>query len=147
MRGFDHRHSRDVEQPPGACLVLRTEEYLAMGGFDTDMSLFFNDVDLCRRLRSRGRRIRYLSEVEVMHHEGASTRAQRADRRNMLWMQNRAAYYRKNHGPLAERWLRVVLGLWALECRLRIRLGPRESSAKRAALAELDGFVEECARA
>ena len=147
MRGFDHRHGRDVEQPPGACFAMRTEEYLAMDGLDPDMSLFYNDVDLCLRLRRRGRRIRYLVEAEVMHHQGASTRAQHSSRRNLLWMQNRAAYYRKNHGPLAERWLRVVLGLWALECRFRIRFGPREAGAKRAALAELDGFIRECARA
>lgn len=147
MRGFDHQHSRDVDQPPGACLVMRTEEFLGVGGLDQDMSLFFNDVDLCRRLRHRGRCIRYLAEAEVMHHQGASTRAHHSSRRNLYWTQNRAAYYRKNHGRLAERWLRVVLWFWALECRLRIRFGPREAGAKQAALAELDGFLRECARA
>jgi N-acetylglucosaminyl-diphospho-decaprenol L-rhamnosyltransferase len=147
MRGFDHEHSRDVEQPPGACLVMKREEFLAMGGLDPALSLFFNDVDLCRALLHRGRRIRYLAEAEVMHHQGASTRAQDASRRNLLWTQNRAAYYRKNHGRMAERWLRVVLWLWALEYRFRIRFGSRAADAKQAALAELDGFLRKCARA
>jgi GT2 family glycosyltransferase len=146
MGDFDHRHSRDVCQPPGACLLLRTEEYLAMGGLDPSLSLFFNDVDLCLKLRRKGRRVRYLAEAEVMHHQGFSTRAQQARMRNLLWIQNRTAYYRKNHGRLAERWLRAVLGLWALESKLRIRFGSREAEARKEALAELDGFLRECSR-
>lgn len=145
MAAFDHLHSRDVDQPPGACFMMRTAEYLAMGGLDQNLSLFFNDVDLCLRLWRLGRRIHYLAEAEVMHHQGFSTRAQKARLRNKLWIQNRTSYYRKNHGRLAELWLHTVLRLWALENRFRIRLGSREASAKRIALAELDGFVRECA--
>lgn len=82
-----------------------------------------------------------------MHHHGLSTRAHDARHRKLLWIQNRASCYRKNHGRLAGRWLRAVLGLWALECNLRIRLGSREASAKRKALDELNGFRRECVRA
>jgi hypothetical protein len=145
MDEFDHLHSRDVAQPPGACLLLRTAEYLEMGGLDPDLSLFFNDVDLCLALHRKGRRIRYCAEVEVMHHQGASTRVHSSRHRNLLWIQNRAAYYRKNHGRLAEGWLQAVLKLWALECNLRIRLGSRETKAKKKALAELTAFIRECA--
>jgi len=147
MGDFDHQHSRDVHQPPGACFLLRTAEYLAVGGLDPSLSLFFNDVDLCLGLWRKGRRIRYLAEAEVMHHQGLSTRAHDSRDRNLLWIQNRTTYYRKNHGRLAERWLHGVLELWALECNLRIRLGSREASAKRKALADLSGFVRECVRA
>lgn len=147
MGDFDHQRSRDVAQPPGACFLMRTAEYLAHGGLDPRLSLFFNDVDLCLALRRRGRGIRYLAQAEVMHHQGLSTRAHSSSRRNLLWIQNRASYYRKNHGWLAQRWLRAVLGLWALECRLRIRFGPRAGRAKQDALVELDSFVRRCARA
>ena len=51
------------------------------------------------------------------------------------------------HGRLAERWLHTVVGLWALECKLRIRLGSRGASAKQEALAELNGVLRECLRA
>lgn len=147
MGDFDHQHSRDVPQPPGACFVMRTAEYLAMGGLEPQLSLFFNDVHLCRSLSRRGRRIRYLAEAEVMHHSGSSTRAHAPHQRNLLWTRNRAAYFHMNHGRFAERWLRGILWLWALETSLRIRCGPRAPSEKRMALAELRGFVRECAPA
>jgi len=147
MGDFDHQRSRDVAQPPGACLLMRTAEYLALGGLDPSLSLFFNDVDLCLSLRRRGRRVRYLAEAEVLHHQGSSTRSQAARRRNLLWIRNRTAYYRKNYGRLAGCWLRAILRLWALECRLKIRLGSRQASAKAVALADLDGFLRECAEA
>ncbi len=144
MGDFDHQSSRDVDQPPGACFLINREEYLALGGLDQTLSLFFNDVDLCRVLRTRGRRIRYLAEAEVMHHGGASTSASGRQTCNLLWVRNRAAYYRKHHGRAGAWWLRTVLRLWSLECRLRIRLGPRPLPAKRAALAELRSFLAEC---
>src|SRR5690606_36237270 len=50
MHDFDHLSDRDVDQPPGACFFMRREEYLRMGGLDPALNLFFNDVDLCRRL-------------------------------------------------------------------------------------------------
>ena len=146
MGEFDHRHSRDVPQPPGACFLINTQEYLALGGLDPSLSLFFNDVDLCLALRRKGRRIRYLAEAEVMHHQGFSTRAQQTRMRNLLWIRNRATYYEKNHGWLAARWLRAVLAMWGLETRLRIRLGPREPDEKRRAIEELDAFLDECAQ-
>lgn len=144
MGDFDHEHSRDVPQPPGACFLMRTAEFLAMGGLEPHLSLFFNDVHLCRSLSRKGRRIRYLAEAEVMHHQGSSTRVHAAHQRNLLWTRNRATYYRRNYGRLAEGWLRAILRLWALECNLRIRCGSRESSEKRKALAELRDFLREC---
>jgi GT2 family glycosyltransferase len=144
MADFDHEHSRDVPQPPGACLMTHREEFMDLGGLDAELSLFFNDVDFCRTLWNRGRRIRYVNEVEVLHHGGASTRNCHWRERNSMWIQNRAQYFRKHYGRFGERWLRIVTQLWCLENRAKIRLGPRDARAKRAALDELRAFVQKC---
>lgn len=147
MAEFDHEQARDVAQPPGACFLMRRDEYLALGGLDPRMSLYFNDVDLCRRLRERGRRIHYLADAVVLHHGGGSTRTCERRERNLYWIRNRRAYYRKNHGRLGAAWVRAVVRLWGLECAMRIRLGPRAPSEQRAALEELRDFLRESARA
>ncbi|MBK8974699.1 MAG: glycosyltransferase family 2 protein [Planctomycetes bacterium] len=113
MRDFDHLSSRDVDQPPGACCVMLTAEYRDGGGLDERLWLFFNDVDLCRRLWRRGRRIRYVAEAEVMHHVGASTRGFR--KFVVMWHRNRLAYYRKHYGPLVLPYLRLVVRMRAYE--------------------------------
>ena len=96
MASFDHLTSQDVDQPMGACLVMSRYEFLDMGGFDPQLSLFFNDVDLCQKFWRKKRRIRYLVDAEVAHHQGAST--SRLLGSHKIWQQNRITYYKKTCG-------------------------------------------------
>ncbi|MCC6673216.1 MAG: glycosyltransferase family 2 protein [Planctomycetes bacterium] len=141
MRDFDHLHSRDVDQPPGACMVMRRDEYLAMGGLDPELFLFFNDVDLARRLWRAGRRIRYLAEAEVVHHGGASTKG--FARFVVVWHRNRLAYYRKHYGALAMPYLRAITRWRALEEKWR---AGRRHAGDAKALADERAFIDQCLR-
>ena len=140
MRDFDHLTSRDVDQPPGACFLMRREEYLTMDGLDEELFLFFNDVDLCRRLKKRGRKIRYLAEETVLHHEGASTKGFKEF--IVVWHRNRLAYYRKHYGPLVMPYMRMIVRLRGLEEWLRAgRKGDPE--LRRAERAHLRSSLQE----
>ncbi len=142
MTDFDHLTSRDVPQPPGAVFCMRRAEYVAMGGLDEELSLFFNDVDLSRRLWRSGRRVHYLATAEVMHHRGASTK--NFSRMLVLWHKNRLAYYRKHHGVLAGPWLQLCIRLRVLEEWLAIGRRCRHDPGRRAAeRAHLRAAVEE----
>lgn len=141
MRDFDHLHSRDVHQPPGACFVVRREEYLALGGLDENLFLFFNDVDFCRRMWRRGRRIHYLADAVVTHHGGASTK--RYGSFVVTWFKNRIAYYRKHYGPLAVPYLKLVLRLRACEEWLKAGRRHRDPAAVRAERAHIRSTVRE----
>lgn len=142
MFDFDHEETRDVEQPPGACMVMSLEEYRSLGGLDEELSLFYNDVDLCKRLWDGGRRIRYVAEAEVVHHCGASTSGHGAW--NSFWFVNREAYFRKHYGPLGGAWLRFVFYLWVAQVGLGITLGPKPIPQKRSAFGELCGHLRAC---
>jgi len=108
-RDFDHASDRDVDQPPGACFMIRRNLWEELGGFDESLWLFYNDVDLCLRLRRTGARIRYLADVAILHHEGASTT--RFSDMVQVWARNRLAYYGKHHGRFGRRLVRVMLRL------------------------------------
>jgi N-acetylglucosaminyl-diphospho-decaprenol L-rhamnosyltransferase len=137
MRDFDHLQACDVDQPPGACWVLHTAEWRQLGGFDEQLSLFYNDVDLCLRLRRAGRRIRYVADAEVMHHRGASTK--NFARMLVLWHKNRSAYYGKHWGAFGRLWIRgcVRLRIWEEWWRIgrRNRHDPGRKKAERDHLA------------
>ena len=109
MEDFDHLESRDVDQPPGAVCMLRAEDWRALDGFDEDLALFYNDVDLCLRIHARGQKIRYLASAEVMHHRGASTK--NFAKMLVIWHRNRLTYYRKHYGRLGGLWVRLCVRL------------------------------------
>jgi O-antigen biosynthesis protein len=55
-----------------ACLAMRQEVFEEVGGFNGDLRVAFNDVDLCLRLRQRGYLIVWTPLAELYHHESAS---------------------------------------------------------------------------
>lgn len=119
MADFDHLDARDVDQPPGAALVLRRDLWEQLGGFDPELWLFFNDVDLCGRIRARGLAIRYVAAARIMHHTGAST-SQFPDF-GRIWHINRLAYFRKTFGWRGAVVGRVMTFIRGLEEVLRLR--------------------------
>ncbi len=108
MEEFDHLGDADVDQPPGAALLVRRADWDAIGGFDEKLWLFYNDVEFCRRVHDRGQRIRYVATAEVLHHGGRST-AQYRDFAGE-WIANRIRYFKQRHGFAGA----LVLKSWLL---------------------------------
>lgn len=60
---------RDEYFATGCFMALRTEDYVAVGGFDPRYFMYMEDVDLGRELQKRGRII-YHPGISVEHHWG-----------------------------------------------------------------------------
>lgn len=58
----------------GACIVLRRSAFDDIGGFDERYLVYFEDVDLCMRLKNRGWKILLDPDVVVLHHHRAASR-------------------------------------------------------------------------
>jgi GT2 family glycosyltransferase len=86
---FDFDKPREVDQPMGSCLMLRRETLDDVGIFDENFGMFFNDVDLCFRIKKRGWKIYFYPEPQVIHFKGASTRKAKA---KMIWLSHLAFY-------------------------------------------------------
>ena len=132
MRDWDQETSRDVDQPPAACLLLRKSVLDRVGLFDEELWLFYNDVDLARRIKDAGWKTRYLAEASVLHHVGGSTK--KFGDFVARWQQDRLLYYRKHHGRWAGRWVKacvfLTFGDWALrQLGRRLRGGDAEEIA------------------
>jgi len=57
----------------GACLLIRRELFVALGGFDPAIFLFYEDDDLCRRMRDSGHALIHVHDAEARHGRGRST--------------------------------------------------------------------------
>lgn len=51
----------------GMCLLVRSQAFAAVGGFDERYYLYLEDADLCLRLQLAGWRIRQIEQAEVVH--------------------------------------------------------------------------------
>jgi len=97
----------DVDWIPGAFAFVRSDAFTQLGGFDERFFLYYEEVDLCRRLRQAGYRIQYRPELHAYHLGGASAQTvtgaivARAGSQLTLWRaRSGLLYYRKNHGWL-----------------------------------------------
>ena len=62
-----------VDWISGACMLARREALAAVGGFDERYFLYWEDADLCRRLRGAGWTARYVPAAAVVHRVGGSS--------------------------------------------------------------------------
>ena len=74
MSWWDYDDVREVDQPMGSCLLLRREALDEVGLMDEQFPIFFNEVDLCFRLKAAGWKVLYTPEPAVLHKVGRSTR-------------------------------------------------------------------------
>ena len=85
----------------GACLLVRRAAFEEIGGFDERYFLYFEDSDLCLRLRAAGWRLAQASGAEVLHVKGASAHAGVP----LAYRQSQWRFYQQ-HRPA---WERAVL--------------------------------------
>jgi GT2 family glycosyltransferase len=106
----DQNQAADTDWVPGAYSIIRRTTLEQVGYFDEQFFLYYEEVDLCRRIKEAGYRIRYWPDVVVVHLGGESSktvkslRMSRSGAQLELWrMRSALLYYRKHHGSLA--WL------------------------------------------
>lgn len=136
----DPAQPAEVDWVPGAFAMLPRQLFEQLGGFDERYFLYYEEVDLCRRIQATGYRVMYWPELRVRHIGGVSARTvpgaqvARAGSQLTLWRaRSGLLYYRKNHGLLAA-WAvnRMERGWHALrELRARLRSQPGKAHESR----------------
>jgi len=104
------RRRRVVGWVSAAFLVVRRSAFEAVGGFDEEFFLYFEDIDLCLRLREACWDIVYLPAAEA-EHEGGATTAARPWRSRYAYRKSQLYFYRKHNSRLSGFLLRLFLRL------------------------------------
>jgi N-acetylglucosaminyl-diphospho-decaprenol L-rhamnosyltransferase len=97
------KEKREVGWLSGACLLTRKSILEKAGLFDEDFFLYFEDIDLCRRIRKRGRKLILVPEAKVYHAEGGS--AAKLKKSSLYHYRKSQLLYYKKHGS----WLSIFL--------------------------------------
>ena len=79
-------YAQDVTAVTGACLLVKRELYLSVGGLDESFAVSLNDVDFCMKLREKGLLNVFTPFAELFHYEsvsrGLDDRGEKAERYN-----------------------------------------------------------------
>jgi GT2 family glycosyltransferase len=101
----DMEEAADVDWVPGAFSILRRTALERVGYFDENFFLYYEEVDLCKRFKNAGYRVRYWPDVVVVHLGGESSKTVKtlafseSGSQLTLWrMRSAFLYYRKHHG-------------------------------------------------
>jgi N-acetylglucosaminyl-diphospho-decaprenol L-rhamnosyltransferase len=98
-----------VDWVSGACIMVRRDEAIALGGLDEGFFMHFEDADFCHRVHDAGLDVLCVPQALVVHHEGGSRRG---------WPASQVAHFHygayrfwtKHHAPQAWHPLRPVAG-------------------------------------
>jgi N-acetylglucosaminyl-diphospho-decaprenol L-rhamnosyltransferase len=105
----------DVDQPAAACLMVTRPALESMSGFDEAFyPAWFEDVDLCRRIRNQGGRIQYEPNASFLHHGGYSLGRMSLQDFLESFHTNQIRYFSKHCGPKAAMRVKrlILLGLF-----------------------------------
>ncbi len=94
---FDYTQSQDCEQPMASAIMIRSNIMQEIEGFDAhpDYWLFFNDVDLSKKLQSRDYKTYYLANSQMYHNHGASTKKLWNIKKRLYWQCGFNRYFTK----------------------------------------------------
>lgn len=109
---FDYQKSQFAPQPMGTYLLFRRAALAAIGDpscpFDEQFPIFFNEVDLLKRLSNAGWKCWYAADISITHVGGVSTRQVR---KAMIWESHRSLMRYLDKHQKSARFLLPFVGL------------------------------------
>jgi GT2 family glycosyltransferase len=101
----DENKASEVDWVPAAFSIIRPDALRKIGLFDPDFFLYYEEVDLCLRMKRARLKIWYWPDIVITHLGGESSRQHTAEEFSedssqvVLWrMRSMLLYYRKHHG-------------------------------------------------
>jgi len=106
----------DVDCVSGCVFLIRRDVLAEVGGFDERFFMYFEEADLCERVRRAGHRIVFVPDVAFVHAGGLSA-AQSAERTFVAFRESALLYHAVWHGRFWTEYVRCCL---VLGCSLRL---------------------------
>ncbi|MDE7381794.1 MAG: glycosyltransferase family 2 protein [Muribaculaceae bacterium] len=96
----------------GADLMMRREVVEQTGGFSPEFFMYFEETDLCRRIKLLGWKLMSVPAAKIQHLEGTSFPDEESRKRRIrLYEEGRNIYYRRNMKPFRIRICNFIYNL------------------------------------
>jgi len=120
LKEWNKQIIKEVDVVPGTAFVIRRSIFKKLGGFDKRFFLFFEENDLCKRVRSLGYKIIIKPESKIIHLWGKST-SQIKDAKT-IFTKSRFNYFQKHYGFIWAVSVEFFLGINKLNLMLSVIL-------------------------
>jgi GT2 family glycosyltransferase len=119
MMYWDYSELRDVDKVMGSCLIIRSELYKKLNGLDENYFMYFEETDLCYRVRNLGYRVVFHPEAKIIHYGGESSKSQHEeiyinDKIATYYYESQKYFFKKNYGILPMITIRLLDFSYAL---------------------------------
>jgi GT2 family glycosyltransferase len=97
----DGQYNTDIEifWATGACMMIRSADFHSVGGFDESFFAHMEEIDLCWRLKKKGKKF-YVAGQSKVYHLGGGTLSYMSPRKTFLNFRNSLFMITKNHDGL-----------------------------------------------
>ena len=116
-----------VDQPAAAALMIRRDAYDSVGGFDERFyPAWYEDVDVCQRLKAVGWEIYFLPDAEFQHEGGYSAATLGRKAFAEAYYHNQIRYAQKHFGAVGQFGVRASMAAGML---IRMAARPKNAGA------------------
>jgi GT2 family glycosyltransferase len=98
----------EVDWAAGTVFFIERTLFLGLGGFDENIFMYFEDVDLCQRIKVVGKKIMYDPALKVLHKCGGCYTKEKKNQQKQNYYDS-LVYYFKKHRPKLEASLVALL--------------------------------------
>lgn len=100
---WDKTKDLDVDVIPGSAFLIRKSVFEKVGRFDEKLFLYFEESDLCKRVKEKGYKIFITVNAKVIHLWGRSTK--NLSNTKEIFEQSKYYYFQKHYGKF---WAFIV---------------------------------------
>jgi GT2 family glycosyltransferase len=102
MTWWNFDEVKEVDQPMGSALMVKREVIDKVGMFDQNIFIWFDEVDLCYRIKKSGWKIYFTPEAQIKHHLSKSFKQWKSPKQiingALLWRKSRNYFFKKHYG-------------------------------------------------
>ena len=100
-----HDLAREVFAVSDACMLIRADLFVTLGGFNEQIPFFGEDIDLCWRAHIAAATVHFCPSVAVGHREGFEQRRHSQERSERLQLRHEASMMLSNYELLRLLWM------------------------------------------
>lgn len=101
-KDFDYSKTQKVDQVAGSFFLFPQSLRESVGLLDENFTLWFEEVDYCKRVSDAGKKVFYLAEAKILHYGSGSFRQVIPIKKQIIFNASLKYYFQK-HGSISSR--------------------------------------------